>query len=118
VLAIQPTLERRRPLTAIDLIAVLRKLPFDLSPQEQTFLPRDSIDVDGCASEAAPDDVPAAEQRAVRLPRQVLANFQFQAVLLTRGEVVRQKVDCQSMIADKERLSEVDNTNSQTVEEL
>jgi hypothetical protein len=50
VLAIQPTLERHRPLTAIDLIAVLHKLPFDLSPQEQTFLPRDSIDVDGCAT--------------------------------------------------------------------
>jgi hypothetical protein len=74
VLTIQPTLERHRPLTAINLIAMLHKLPFDFSPQEQTFLPRDSIDFDGCAPEAALDDVPAADQRAVQLPGQVLAN--------------------------------------------
>jgi Ca2+-binding EF-hand superfamily protein len=175
-IAIRPTLERYRPLTANDLIAVLRKLSFDLNPQEQAILRAsfrtNNIDVEALCARIdylppprdepppevmpiirgpPPDDVltilakmTAAEQRA---PYDFLAEFrerdtfkngqiatsQLQAVLLgssvglTRSEVERvvghyqltpQKVDYKSLIADKDRLSEAEDTGPQTVEEL
>jgi hypothetical protein len=38
----------------------LSKRPHHSVPQQQTPLPRDSIHIEGCAPEAAPNDVPAA----------------------------------------------------------
>jgi hypothetical protein len=55
----------------------LGKRPHRSARPGQTPLPRDSIEVEGRAPEAAPNDVPAAEQYAVQLRRHVLATSQF-----------------------------------------